>query len=139
MALDTGSDYSTFRADGTYGLTYVRITGARVPLEGVARAWLTSPGELPWAPAFGFNVTRLENASAKQRVLAQYQSFLVKAAKSVDFVVTADVRVTYQGTTLTIVGAITLSDGSTHPLLVSAAEAAQVVVQFPSSPMPATA
>lgn len=137
MAIDYGSDYSTFRDDGTYGLTYVRITGPRVPLEGVARLWLTDRGSLFWAPTLGFNVARLENASQKRAVLAQYESFLVKAAREVDFVARATVAITYAGTALTAIGRITLADGGTYPLLVTAADAAQVTVQFPSSPLSA--
>lgn len=135
MTINTGSDYSTFRDDGTYGLTYVRITGARVPLEGVARLWLTDRGSLFWAPTLGFNVARLENASQKRAVLAQYESFLVKAAREVDFVAAASVAITFSGTTLTAAGRITLVDGVTYPLLVTAADAAVVTVRFPSSPL----
>ena len=134
----TGSDYSTFRPDGTYGLTYVRIYGSRVPLEGVARRWLTTNGDLFWSPNAGFNVSRLENASATPQILKRYASFLVVQAKAVDFVYSATVSVTYVGTTLLVVGSIVLADFTTHPLLVTAAEAATVTTQFPSSPLPAT-
>lgn len=136
--LFTGSDYSTFREDGTFGLTYVRITGARVPLEGVARRWLTSQGDLPWAPNAGFNVARLENAGHNVKDLARYKGFLEKEARAVDFVYRASVTITYDGATLTIVGSIVLADFTTHPLLVTADAAGRVSTQFPSAPLPPT-
>lgn len=141
MAISFGDDYSTFRADGSYGLTYVRITGARVPLEGVARAWLTEPGSLFWAPNFGFGLSRLQNAAHREDVLGLFKSFLVRSAKGIDFVMRADVEIAYAyaDATLTVAGRITLADFTTHPLLVSASDAAAATVQFPSSPLAATA
>lgn len=139
--VDFGSDYSTFRADGSYGLTYQRITGPRVPLEGVARRWLTNPGGIAidgsmwWEPNAGFNVGRLLNASANRNKLTTYRSFLVREARRVDFVVDASVQLSYDGSTLSVFGLITLADNTTHPLLVGASSAAQVLTQFPSSPL----
>ncbi len=133
--IDFGSDYSTFRGDGTYGLTYVRITGPRVPLEGVARLWLTSPGDLFWADDLGFNLLRLENAGKKASQIPQYQHFLRSVAKRVDFVLGADVTVSFAGNALSVSARITLADGTPHPLLVSAADAGAAVVQFPSAPL----
>lgn len=135
MAEDTrfGSDYSTFRPDGRAGLTYRRITGPRVPLEGVARVWLTALGDMPWSPNTGTEppVYQLQNAGYNVNDLRQLQIQLVRAARGVDWVADARVGLRYLGTTLTIAGELTLLTGRTYLLNVSASAAAGVVVQFP--------
>lgn len=129
-----GSDYSTFRPDGRPGLTCRRITGPRVPLEGVARRWLTNRGDLPWSPNAGsISVQRLQNASGDARMLAHYRAFLIGEAKEVDFVRDAAVLITVRGTTVTINGRITLTTGGTYPLNVAVAGAGAAVAQFPTS------
>lgn len=138
MAINFGSCYSTFKHDGTYGLTYTRITGPRVPLERVARRWLTPPKQLFWAPDAGFDVSRLVNSTHSLTELRQYRGLLIKEAREVDFVYSADVTLDYNGFTLTINGLIVLADRTTHPLLVTASNAS-AAVQFPSNPVQATA
>lgn len=130
-----GSDYSTFRADGRPGLTYRRITGARVPLEGVARMWLTKPQDLPWAPDAGTvpPVYALLNSAHNLAQLQRWQTFLQRAAVQVDFVYAARVAIRYIGVTLTIDGQITLVTGEVHPLNVSASAAGGVIAQFPNA------
>jgi hypothetical protein len=131
--LSCGSDYSTFRDDGSYGMTYRKIYGPRVPLEGVARAWLTSPGQLFWAPTFGYNAGRLLNAGIPAQTLRRLEPLLRTAAKQVDFVYDAAVTVTYIGNVLTVAGLITLADYGQHPLLLTASQAAAATVQFPTA------
>lgn len=140
--LYTGSDYSTFipvSAPGVTpvryraGLTYMRITGPRVPLEGVARAWLTTPGDLFWAPTFGYNAGRLLNAGVPAQILRRLEPLLRNAARQVDYVYDAVVTVQYNGSALTITGLITLSDFGQHPLLLTASQAAVATVQFPTA------
>ncbi len=123
MALDTGSDYSTFKPDGTYGLTYRRITGPRVPLEGVARRWLTAPGDIKWDPTGGFDVTTLENSDLSPQARNRTERRLKSEAKLVDFVVDAAVSLKLAGDTLTIRGEILLADLTTHTLLLTASQA----------------
>jgi hypothetical protein len=130
-----GDDYSTFKPNGTWGMTYVRISGPRVPLEGVARRWLTPKGYLSWAPNAGFDCYKLLNASRNQSVLRQYQALLAAEAQQVNFVTRAVVTATFvpSGFTLNITGAISLANGGTYPLLVSASAAGQAIIQFPGN------
>jgi len=118
-----GSDYSTFRQDGTYGLTYRRITGARVPMERVARRWLTAPGDLPWDPTGGFDVAALENGDLKPADFARLAQILATEAKKVDFVIDAAVVARLPGEQLIIDGQILLADLSLHTLMLTASEA----------------
>ena len=128
-----GDDYSTFRPDGTWGMTFTRIRGPRVPLEGVARRWLTAKGDLPWAPNAGFDVYRLLNASRKTFTLNQYQALLASEARQVDFVANAAVTITFDGFTLTVSGLITLTTRGTYPLLVMAKDAGAAIAQVPGN------
>ncbi len=140
MAIFFGSDYSTFRPDGTYGLTYVRITGPRVPLEAVARRWLCDPGDLPADPNGGFNILRLENARNRTpQGLLTYQILLIREAKKVDFVLDAVVRISYVASVLSVNGKITLADFTDHPLLLTAAQNTAARASFPSANLPALA
>lgn len=144
IAIDFGDDYSTFRANGTYGLTYQHITGQRVPLEGVVRRWMTQPadpadptstGDAAWDDTMGFDITRLQNAGHTSVDLARYAEMLRRQAMRVDFVVAASVRIfqsQVDDRTLIIDGVITLADRSRHQLLVSASAAAGLVTKFPS-------
>ncbi len=127
-----GSDYSSFRPDGTSGQTYNRVYGPRVVLEGVARRWLTPRGDLLWAPNAGFSVAVLLNASRTMNGLNLYKSFLRGEALQVDFVRDATVALLYVGTDLTISGQVTLTTGGTYPLLVAANAAGAVIAQFPN-------
>lgn len=144
ITIDFGDDYSTFRADGTYGLTYKHITGPIVPLEGVVRRWMTQPaepndptstGDAQWDDTMGFDITRLQNAGHGVVDLARYAEMLRRQALRVDFVVAARVSLTQstlEDRTLLIDGVITLADRTKHQLLVSASEAAGLVAKFPS-------
>lgn len=123
MAIEFGSDYSTFRPNGTYGLTYQRITGPRVPLEGVGRRWLTSPGDLKWDPTGGFDVAELENNDLSAQARDRIGRRLASEAKQVDFVIDAAVRLVLAGDELTIAGQILLADRTTHTLLLTASQA----------------
>jgi hypothetical protein len=131
MATDLGSDYSTFRSDGSYGLTYRRISGARVPLERVARRWLTIPGDLPWDRTAGVGIHRLLNADLTAARLAVLRNRLASEAALVDFVTVARVDCTIVGDSLRADGLIALADGGSHPLLLTATEAS-VLFRFPT-------
>lgn len=134
MAQDTrfGIDYSTFRPDGRPGLTFRRITGPRVPLERVARRWLTTRGDLFWAPNAGWrSVARLQNADYDQRMTDAYRSFLISEAKIVDFVAAAAVALNIRGFVVSISGRITLITGQVYPLNVSITKAGDALAQFP--------
>ena len=138
MAEDTrfGSDYSTFRPDGRPGLTYRRISGPRVPLEGVARQWLSAMGyDMPWAPNAGTTpaLYQLLNSAHDQMMLRRMRDFYQRAAEQVDFVARALVTFSYVGTTLTITGAITLITGRTYQLNVGADAAGRIVAEFPNA------
>lgn len=133
ITLDFGDDYSTFRPDGSWGMTFVRISGPRVPLEGVARRWLTAKGDLPWAPNAGFDVYRLLNASRKMFSLRQYEALLAAEARQVDFVANASVGIIFDGFTLTVKGQISLTNHGTYPLLVTADSAGAALAQFPGN------
>ncbi len=141
MAIDFGSDYSTVREDGTFGLTYNKITGPRVPLEGVIRLWLTMPanpqdpqsqGDLPWDPTAGFDITRLVNSAHGTIDLNRYAEMLRRQALNVDFVVAARVKISQAADgAIEIEAWITLADTTLHPLLVTADQAAGIVALFP--------
>lgn len=134
-----GVDYSTFHpvvlADGTstltFGLTYTKIYGPRVPLEHVARRWLTTRGDLFWAPNAGQSVLRLLNNSMLPSRLTQFAAQLAKEAQTVDYVSRAHASIRYVGTTLTISGTITLVTSGTYPLAVGITAAGPVLAQFP--------
>jgi hypothetical protein len=142
MSIDFGSDYSTIRADGTYGMTYTRINGTRVPLEGVIRMWLTMPanpqdsqsqGDMPWDRTAGFDITRLENSKHAVIDLNRYAEMLRRQALNVDFVSAARVKISQAADLAILIEAwITLSDRQTHPLLVTASQAAGVITTFAS-------
>lgn len=142
MATDFGSDYSCVRADGTFGLTYRRISGPRVPLEGVLRRWMTTPanpsdpettGDAAWDPGMGFNITRLLNSAHTDRDLVTFAGIMARQARLVDFVAGARVAIAQNADmSLSIDAQITDDNGTTHPLLVTASQAAGVVALFPS-------
>ena len=131
------SDYSTFRSDGTYGLTYTRIYGARVPLEGVVRRWLVAPGELLGDPMAGLltNVSRIRNANHSDRDLKVIQRSLENEARQVNYVTGASVAVTNKGLIQGVLvnGRITLTDGITYAMSITATATAVLLTQFPDT------
>lgn len=121
--IDFGSDYSTFRANGTYGLTYRRISGPRVPLEGVARRWINAPSDIPWDPTSGADIFGWENHDPTPAELTRLAQTLAAEARRVDFVIDAVVIVKLPGDELTAAGQILLADKTQHPLLLTASQA----------------
>lgn len=138
-----GSDYSTFKPSAltfpgggnalTWGLTYNRIYGPRVPLEGVVRRWLVDKNGMLWAPDAGFSVYKLLNSRHDTRRLAMYKEFLQREATDVDFVRSATVRISYVGTALTINATISLTLTGNHTLNVGVDQAGNVLAQFPTA------
>jgi hypothetical protein len=98
-----GTDVSTFvTVDGVTGLDplFAELSGERVVLERCARRLMTSAGQLPGAPEFGFDLARIlgkriESATAKARLKARIADELLKdeavlAVGVVDLVTTGD-------------------------------------------------
>lgn len=123
MAIEFGDDFSSFRENGTYGLTYRRITGRRVPLEGVARRWLNAPGDMPWDPVGGIDLAELENHDLSAAELARLGQILGAEARRVDFVIDSAVSVRLISGDLKVDGQILLADQTAHPLLLTANQA----------------
>jgi len=132
VALADLVDVSTFRPDGTIGMTGAVIRGARVVVEHVARAWFTTPGTLRHAEHVGFGLERLRNGTATKADIQRYRAWLTAEARAVDFVRDCVVALTTEpvGTGLyrvKIGGRLTLTDGTVYPLAVTLDEAATVV------------
>ncbi len=132
MAIDFGSCYSSFKADGSKGLTYRRITGPRVPLERVARRLLGDKGTNLWAKNMGIDVQKLENSDPTTTDLQHWAAFARGEALQVEHVVAAAFAFTLDAAgTVTVDGQILLGDGATYPLQVTAGNAAKAL--FPVS------
>ncbi|WP_437591486.1 hypothetical protein [Sorangium sp. So ce1000] len=126
-------DRSTFRVgdqEHPVGMTGKRITGARVVLEQVLRAWLTDRGTLRHAPTVGFNVSRLLNASSTATSLRRYEAVMVAEARAVEFVADARVTLRIVERELLLSATVTLVDGTTYPLAVRLSEAGAVIEQI---------
>ncbi len=122
-AIDFGSDYSSFKADGSYGLTYRRISGPRVPLEGIGRRWINAPGDVPWDPNSGADIFGWENHDPTPADLVRLGQTLAAEARQVDYVIDAAVSVRLVGDELTVNGQALLADRTRHPLLLTASQA----------------
>ncbi len=130
LRLDELVETSTFRDDGTYGMTGRIIRGARVVAEHVARAWLTDRGDLVHAPNVGINLQRLQNATAGPGDFKRWEGLLVAEARAVEFVFDAAVTLTHDGRNLRVRGNLMLVDGLSYPLAVTLAEAGAALATF---------
>lgn len=121
-------DYSTFPG-GTelVDMTPRRITGARVVVEWVARAWLTRAASLEWATARGVDVRDLENATLGKGDAEAWRGVLAGEARKTPFVRACAVAVTLEARTITIDGRLVLVDGGTYPLAIKLSEAAKLI------------
>lgn len=119
-------DVSTFPPgeDGsvTFDLTGQRITGARVVLEWVLRAWLTPRGVLR-NTAKGIDLRGLENVTVGPGDLDRWRAACVAEAEAVEYVHSCAVSVTLEGRTSVIAADVTLINGKSYPLAVTLAEA----------------
>lgn len=113
----------------TVDLTGRQITGATVVLEWIARAWLQRRGGNRLALNIGAGVLDLENATYDARVLEAVRVALVVAAKAaaIGYLASIDVTVTAADRKVTILGAVTLIDGSRHRLAVTLADGTAAV------------
>jgi hypothetical protein len=114
-------DLSSFNDfDGSYDLTFREISGARVVLEWIARAWLSPQGSIEWAPNTGRDIRRLENADLPLADLERWRRDLQAEALKVPFVVQARVTIEVQNeTNVVITGSFVLADGLRYPLVVT--------------------
>lgn len=123
-------DVSTFQRneDGTseIGLTGARITGARVPLEWVARSWLTPRGVLQ-NRARGVDIREMENATFGLGDLDRWRAAMVAEAEAVEYVCRCAVAVELVAREVLITAAVTLVDGKTYQLAVRLADASALV------------
>lgn len=109
-----GSDYSTLKGDGTFGLTFTVITDSkRIVAEHIARRWLISPGDLDIA-TIGVGLKRYLNMSLTTTQREQLEADLRNAALEVDGVDRCAVTVSTRrdpslGVELTVQATVTLS------------------------------
>lgn len=126
-------DTSTFREDGSPGLTGRPIRGVRVVLEWCARALLTPPGSLPWAPgATSFDLAGLENADLTRTQLAQVRGLCDAAVRygGKPYVVGVRSRVEFVPGSLAYRVGLVLQGAGVHPLMVHISEAGAALVSF---------
>lgn len=135
LALADLVDESTFPPQSVGGeleldQTGRRITGARVVLEWVVRAWLSPRGALPHARGRGVDVRGLENASLDAATLQSWRTALIAEARTVEYVRGCAVTISRRGRTTAIEGGVQLVDGRTYSLAVLVGEAARVAVEI---------
>lgn len=134
IALEDLVDVTTFAPAGStelaMDLSDQRITGARVVLEWVARAWLQPRGGNPAARGRGVDIRALDNGSLGPGELESWRQALIAEARATEFVAAADVSIALRDRQVVIVGAVALDDGGTYPLAVTMSEAAAAVVTF---------
>lgn len=89
-------DYSCVGPQGQIGdITWQPITGIRVVLEQVLRAWMSPRGSLFWAPHRGVDFRDLENSTPTAADLARWRGALIQEAAAVAYVLPS-VRVLIQ-------------------------------------------
>ncbi len=122
-------DSSTFPAPGAAAtdMTPRRITGARVVLEWVGRAWLTKRRALAWAPARGVDLRDLENATFGPGELEAWRQTLKAEAEKRPYVVSCLVAITLLQRTVTVDARLVLVDGKVYPLMMTLSEAAAAI------------
>ena len=133
LRLEELVDRSTFRVGDTeypVGMTGKRITGDRVVLEQVLRAWLTDRTTMRHAPTVGFNVARLLNASSTLTSLRRYETVLVNEARAVEFVADCRVSLRIVQRELLMSAVVALVNGKSYPLAVRLSEASAVIQQI---------
>lgn len=135
LRLEELVDVSTFVQGDTQGnvamgLTTQRITGPRVVLEWVARAWFQPRGGLPLARGRGVDARALENATFGPGDLERVRQALVAEALKTEFVGGARVAVSFSERVVSISGEITLINGRAYPLAVAIGQAGQAIVNF---------
>lgn len=112
------TDYSTFRDDGTIGLSFSkRISGVRCVLEWVARRWITGRGEYLADSTMVTDLTALENADLSNADLSNLPRVLEAQARRVDFVRRTIVTYSFDGSgQLTINARIDVIGEGEYPL-----------------------
>jgi len=133
LALAKLTDYSTIVVVNglhRFDLTTRQIRGPRVAVEWVARAWVTQPGTLDWAPNTGVDLTLSENTTVTQLDLNGWRQKLTQAAERVDYVLACRTALTFDAAAraLTARGNLTLVDGRAYPLEVSIGLVSQAIL-----------
>ena len=125
LRLDELVDVSTFppREDGTVdlGLTGQRITGARVPLEWVARSWFTPRGVLR-NRARGIDLREMENATLGAGDEDRWRRALIAEAEAVEYVDSCAVALTFAERAVKVDANVRLVDGKSYALAVRLSE-----------------
>jgi hypothetical protein len=132
MAIADLTDLSTFPDGAPMDMTTIAVTGARVVLEWVARAWLSPRGSLFWAVSRGEDVRTLENSDHTLAEIEALRVSLEQEARQVTHVLDASVTLDTSGEQVSVRGDITLDDGTTHPLAVDISEAGAAIALFGS-------
>lgn len=131
-------DTSTFDEQGRPGLTYRRITGARVALEWFVRAVLTPRDGIPWALGIGIDLASYENAALTTGQLAALRAVCdAQGMKGAIYATSVQSTMTTEpfedGLRLTYSPRVTLARTGTFPLAVSIDKAGVILAQFPIS------
>lgn len=125
---DYGDDFSCFDSRGRFFVDLGKlITGARVPLENVAKICFTNYGALFWSKTIGINADDLVNARLTDASLPRLAQAFAQEARKVIGVKDARAKVTRLASGgLLIECQVRLMEG-TYPLLITLDQAATVL------------
>jgi len=124
-------DASTFDANGKPGLTYRRITGARVALEWFARRYLAPRDGLPWALGTCIDLPAYRNATPTFGQLQQWRTALDAEGARSEYVVRVESTLVVEFETLRYAPRVTIARSGTYPLAITIDKAGQILATFP--------
>lgn len=116
-----------------FGLTAVEVTGAAAVLRGILYRWCSPPGSIRHAPSLGLvkPLTQLQGSTFAPEQLDALGDALEREALDEDFVNDCTVTVELAaGGALIVRARVTLVDGRTYPLAVSAAGASSALISI---------
>jgi hypothetical protein len=126
-------DTSSFKPDGTLGLTGRPIVGVRVVLEWCARAIVTKRGRLRWAPNDGDDIREMERGDYSIASRERKREALNRAIQRVDFVTGIESTLRILNGDAYFTARVAIINAGVYPLAVSIGEAAQAIVDFGSA------
>jgi len=123
-------DTSTFRADGSFGLTGRIIQGPRVVLEWCARAILTPRDFLPWADHETEDIRELVNGDFTPTQLERRRTSYIAAMRGVDFVSAVKATLSVTNGVAVFSAGISIVGAGFYPLAVNIKDAGPALVNF---------
>lgn len=123
-------DTSTFRADGSYGLTGRKIQGPRVVLEKCARSILTPRDSLPWATSETDDIRELVNGDFSPTELERRRADYIAAMLGVDFVSAVRATLSVVKGLAVLSAGVTVLGAGTFPLAVNIKDAGPALASF---------